>query len=356
MEVIMRESRAFEGALGAITTWPVNGRRAPRATQSIRQLFGINVFSDEVMKARLPENVYKALRNTIKKGAPLDPTIADVVAATMREWAMERGATHYTHWFQPMTGLTAEKHDSFLVPTEGGSAIAEFSGKELVRGEPDASSFPSGGIRSTFEARGYTAWDPTSPAFILENPNGTTLCIPTAFCSWTGEALDKKTPLLRSMEALSKHAVRVLRLFGSDAARVYSTAGPEQEYFLIDKHFYFARPDLINAGRTLFGARPPKGQEMEDHYFGAIPERILACMLETETELYKLGVPVKTRHNEVSPAQYEIAVTFENANVATDHNMLVMETMKRVADRYGLQLLLHEKPFAGVNGSGKHLN
>ena len=308
------------------------------------------------MKARLPENIYKALRNTIKKGAPLDSSIADVVAATMREWAMEHGATHFTHWFQPMTGLTAEKHDSFLVPTEGGSAIAEFSGKELVRGEPDASSFPSGGIRTTFEARGYTAWDPTSPAFILDNPNGTTLCIPTAFCSWTGEALDKKTPLLRSMEALSKHAVRILQLFGSEATRVHSTAGPEQEYFLIDKHFYFARPDLINAGRTLFGAKPPKGQEMEDHYFGAIPERVLACMLETETELYKLGVPVKTRHNEVSPAQYELAVTFENANVATDHNMLVMETMKRVADRYGLQLLLHEKPFAGVNGSGKHLN
>ena len=308
------------------------------------------------MKSRLPENVYKAIRNTIKKGAPLDSTIADVVATTMREWAMEHGATHYTHWFQPMTGLTAEKHDSFLVPTEGGGAIAEFSGSELVRGEPDASSFPSGGIRTTFEARGYTAWDPTSPAFILDNPNGTTLCIPTAFCSWTGEALDKKTPLLRSMEALSKQALRILRLFGSEATRVYSTAGPEQEYFLIDKHFYFARPDLINAGRTLFGAKPPKGQELEDHYFGAIPERVLACMLETETELYKLGVPVKTRHNEVSPAQYELAVTFESANVATDHNMLVMETMKRVADRYGLQLLLHEKPFAGVNGSGKHLN
>jgi glutamine synthetase len=314
------------------------------------------VFSDEVMRSRLPENVYKALRATIKKGAALDSTIADVAAAAMKEWAMERGATHYTHWFQPMTGLTAEKHDSFLSPPDAGTAIAEFSGKELIKGEPDASSFPSGGMRSTFEARGYTAWDPTSPAFILENPNGTTLCIPTAFCSWTGEALDKKTPLLRSMEALSKQAVRILRLFGSDASRVYSTAGPEQEYFLIDKHFYYARPDLINAGRTLFGAKPPKGQELEDHYFGSIPERVLACMLETETELYKLGVPVKTRHNEVSPAQYEIAVTFENANVATDHNMLVMETMKRVADRYGLQLLLHEKPFAGVNGSGKHLN
>ncbi len=352
----MQETRARDAAMNAIASWPINNRRAPRLTMSIRQLFGINVFSDEVMKARLPENVYKGLRNTIKKGAPLDASIADVVAATMREWAMERGATHFTHWFQPMTGLTAEKHDSFLAPTETGSAVAEFSGKELVRGEPDASSFPSGGIRTTFEARGYTAWDPTSPAFILENPNGTTLCIPTAFCSWTGEALDKKTPLLRSMEALSKQALRILKLFGSDATRVFSTAGPEQEYFLIDKHFYFARPDLINAGRTLFGAKPPKGQEMEDHYFGAIPERVLACMFESETELYKLGVPVKTRHNEVSPAQYEIAVTFNNANVATDHNMLVMETMKRVADRYGLQLLLHEKPFAGVNGSGKHLN
>ena len=352
----MQETRAREAAMKAITSWPTTGRRAPRQTTPIRQLFGMNVFSDEVMKARLPENIYKALRNTIKKGAPLDETIADVVAATMREWAMEHGATHFTHWFQPMTGLTAEKHDSFLAPTEEGGAVAEFSGKELVRGEPDASSFPSGGIRTTFEARGYTAWDPTSPAFILENPNGTTLCIPTAFCSWTGEALDKKTPLLRSVEALSKQALRILRLFGSDATRVYSTAGPEQEYFLIDKYFYYARPDLINAGRTLFGAKPPKGQEMEDHYFGAIPERVLAFMLESETELYKLGVPVKTRHNEVSPAQYEIAITFNNANVATDHNMLVMETMKRVADRYGLQLLLHEKPFAGVNGSGKHLN
>jgi glutamine synthetase len=352
----MNHKEARDKAVRAITSWPIDGRRAPRQSTSIRLLFGSNVFSDEVMKARLPENIYKALRNTITKGAELDPSIADVVAATMREWAMEHGATHFTHWFQPMTGLTAEKHDSFLVPTEDGVALAEFSGKELVRGEPDASSFPSGGIRTTFEARGYTAWDPTSSAFILENPNGTTLCIPTAFCSWTGEALDKKTPLLRSMQALSKHAVRILKLFGSDATRVYATAGPEQEYFLIDKNFYFARPDLVNAGRTLFGAKPPKGQELEDHYFGAIPERILACMLETETELYKLGVPVKTRHNEVSPAQYEIAVTFENANVATDHNMLVMETMKRVADRYGLQLLLHEKPFAGVNGSGKHLN
>jgi glutamine synthetase len=336
---------------------PTNGHARINFKETpTRQLFGVNVFTDDVMRARLPETAYKALRNTIKKGAPLDPNVADVVATVMKEWAIEKGATHYTHWFQPMTGLTAEKHDSFLAPTDAGGAIAEFSGKELVRGEPDASSFPSGGIRATFEARGYTAWDPTSPAFILENPNGTTLCIPTAFCSWTGEALDKKTPLLRSMEALSKQALRILKLFGSEASKVYTTAGPEQEYFLIDKAFYYMRPDLINAGRTLFGARPPKGQEMEDHYFGAIPERVLACMLETETELYKLGVPVKTRHNEVAPSQYEIAPLFENANVATDHNMLVMETMKRVGDRYGLQLLLHEKPFAGVNGSGKHNN
>ncbi|MFO0951139.1 MAG: glutamine synthetase III [Isosphaeraceae bacterium] len=347
---------ARQSAVEAVTAWQTDGSHIPPKNGSIRQLFGANVFSDEVMRSRLPENVYKALRNTIKRGVPLDPSVADVVAAAMKEWAMEHGATHYTHWFQPMTGLTAEKHDSFLMPTEAGTAIAEFSGKELVRGEPDASSFPSGGIRATFEARGYTAWDPTSPAFILENPNGTTLCIPTAFCSWTGEALDKKTPLLRSMDALSKQALRILKLFGSEATRVTSTCGPEQEYFLIDRNFYFARPDLLNAGRTLFGAKPPKGQEMEDHYFGAIPERVLACMLETEQELYKLGVPVKTRHNEVAPAQYEIAPVFENANVATDHNMLVMETMKRVAGRYGLQLLLHEKPFAGVNGSGKHLN
>jgi glutamine synthetase len=346
---------ARQNAIAAVTEWQLDGREMYEHTD-IREIFGTNVFSDEVMRARLPDHIYKAMRNTIRKGAPLDPSIADVVATAMKEWAIERGATHYTHWFLPMTGLTAEKHDSFLVPTESGRVIAEFSGKELVRGEPDASSFPSGGIRATFEARGYTAWDPTSPAFILESPNGTTLCIPTAFCSWTGEALDKKTPLLRSMDAVSRQALRILKLFGSEASRVHSTCGPEQEYFLIDKNFYFARPDLLNAGRTLFGAKPPKGQEMEDHYFGSIPERVLAFMQETERELYKLGVPVKTRHNEVAPAQYEIAPIYENANVATDHNMLVMETMKRIAGRYGLQLLLHEKPFAGINGSGKHLN
>ena len=349
-------SNARHSAVAAVTSWQLNGPRTLDRETPTAELYGINVFSDTVMRERLPEKIYTALRATMKKGEPLDPTVADEVAKAMMDWAIERGATHYTHWFLPLTGLTAEKHDSFLSPTEEGKSLAEFSGKELVRGEPDASSFPSGGIRATFEARGYTAWDPTSPAFILENPNGTTLCIPTAFCSWTGEALDKKTPLLRSMDALSKQAVRVLKLFGSKAARVTATAGPEQEYFLIDRNYYFARPDLLNAGRSLFGARPPKGQEMEDHYFGSIPERVLACMLETEQELYKLGVPVKTRHNEVAPSQYEIAPVFENANVATDHNMMVMETLKRVASRYGLQCLLHEKPFAGVNGSGKHVN
>jgi glutamine synthetase len=274
----------------------------------------------------------------------------------MKEWAVEHGATHYTHWFQPLTGITAEKHDSFLSPTPDGRAVAEFSGKELIKGEPDASSFPSGGMRSTFEARGYTAWDPTSPPWLLVTPNGTTLVIPTAFVSWTGEALDKKTPLLRSMEGLSKQAVRILKLFGSKAQRVFTTCGPEQEYFLIDQQFYFTRPDLINAGRTLFGAKPPKGQEMEDHYFGSIPERVLAFMHELERELYRVGVPVKTRHNEVAPSQYEIAPVFENANVATDHQMMTMEFMRRVAPKYGLACLMHEKPFAGVNGSGKHLN
>jgi glutamine synthetase len=279
------------------------------------------------------------------------------VALAMKEWALERGATHYTHWFQPLTGSTAEKHDSFYAPTTEGTAIAEFSGKELIQGEPDASSFPTGGIRATFEARGYTAWDPTSPAFILENPNGTLLCIPTAFASWTGEALDHKIPLLRSMDALSKSAIRALRLFGDEAAqRVFTTIGPEQEYFLIDEQFYFERPDLYTTGRTLFGAKPPKGHELDDHYFGSIPERILAYMLDTERELAKLGVPVKTRHNEVAPNQYEIAPIFENSNVGSDHQQLTMQIMQNVARRYGLVCLLHEKPFAGVNGSGKHNN
>jgi glutamine synthetase len=275
----------------------------------------------------------------------------------MKDWAIEKGATHYAHVFFPLTGITAEKHDSFLSPDGDGGALAEFSGKQLIQGEPDGSSFPSGGIRATFEARGYTIWDVTSPAYILENPNGTTLCIPTAFVSWTGEALDKKTPLLRSMQALNGQAQRILKLFGkTDGAFVASTAGPEQEYFLIDRHFFFARPDLLNAGRTLFGAKPPKGQEFEDHYFGAIPERVLAFMLDVERELAKLGIPIKTRHNEVAPAQYEIAPVFESANLANDHQQLTMITLKRVAEKYGMTCLTHEKPFAGVNGSGKHVN
>src|SRR5262249_3934035 len=283
--------------------------------------------------------------------------VADAVATAMKDWALEKGATHFTHLFQPMTGLTAEKHDSFVPPAEAGQAILEFSGKELVRGEPDASSFPSGGIRATFEARGYTAWDPTSPAFIMEGPNGATLVIPTAFLSWTGEALDKKTPLLRSMEALSKQALRILRLFGNhEAKKVFTTVGPEQEYFLIDKNFYYARPDLITTGRTLFGTPPPKGQELEDQYFGPIPERVLACMADMEAQLFQLGVPVKTRHNEVAPSQYEIAPIFEDSNLGTDHQMLTMEVIRKTAPRYGLVLLLHEKPFAGINGSGKHNN
>ena len=324
---------------------------------SASELFGSNVFGKRAMKERLPKQIYKSLMKTIDNGTAIDASIADVVAAAMRDWAIEKGATHYTHVFFPLTGITAEKHDSFLSPDGEGGAMAEFTGKVLIQGEPDASSFPSGGIRATFEARGYTAWDVTSPAYILENPNGTTLCIPTAFVSWTGHALDKKTPVLRSNQVLDKQARRVLSLFGHQSvARVTSTAGAEQEYFLIDRNFYFSRPDLLNAGRTLFGAQPPKGQELEDQYFGAIPERVLACMIETEHELYKLGIPVKTRHNEVAPAQYEIAPVYEDANVATDHQQLVMTMLKRVANNYGMECLLHEKPFAGVNGSGKHLN
>jgi glutamine synthetase len=318
--------------------------------------FGSLTFNEEVQRARLPKDVFRALRRAIAHAEAIDPSIADIVASALKDWGVEHGATHYTHWFQPMTGITAEKHDAFLNPTPDGRAVAEFSGKELVRGEPDASSFPSGGMRSTFEARGYTAWDPTSPPWLLVTPQGTTLVIPTAFVSWTGEALDKKTPLLRSQQALSKQAIRILKLFGSKAQHVVTTCGPEQEYFLIDRQFYFNRPDLINAGRTLFGAKPPKGQEMEDHYFGSIPERVLAFMMEVERELYKVGVPLKTRHNEVAPSQYEVAPIFENANVATDHQMMTMEMLRRVAPKYGLACLLHEKPFAGVNGSGKHLN
>ena len=353
----MGSTTARRAAIAALTSQKVIAPRVNYKTTPMKDIFASNVFGEEVQRQRLPKMIFKKLQQTIKKGQTLDPSIADAVASAMKDWAVEKGATHYTHLFYPMTGLTAEKHDSFVAPTESGGALLEFSGKELVRGEPDASSFPSGGIRATFEARGYTAWDPTSPAYILENPNGTILVIPTAFVSWTGEALDKKTPLLRSMEALSTQALRVLKLFGhNNVTKVFTTVGPEQEYFLIDKNFYFARPDLINAGRTLFGAKPPKGQEMEDHYFGSIPERVLACMLEAEQELYKLGVPVKTRHNEVAPAQYEIGPLFEDSNLAHDHQMLTMETLRRVADKYGLACLLHEKPFAGVNGSGKHNN
>jgi glutamine synthetase len=339
--------------------WAPNGASlgAQDLTLPANQVFGANVFSPAIQRQRLPKAVYRKLQESLETSGRLDPETADAVAAAMREWALERGATHFTHWFQPLTGSTAEKHDSFYMPTDDGNAIAEFSGKELIQGEPDASSFPTGGIRATFEARGYTAWDPTSPAFILENPNGALLCIPTAFASWTGEALDHKIPLLRSMEALSKSAVRALRLLGSDEAqRVFTTVGPEQEYFLIDEQFYFERPDLVTTGRTLFGAKPPKGHELDDHYFGSIPERILAYMLETERELAKLGVPVKTRHNEVAPNQYEIAPVFENSNVGSDHQQLTMQIMQNVARRYGLVCLLHEKPFAGVNGSGKHNN
>ena len=348
-------SAVLSEAISAIRDWSVTDakeRRGARPTEA----FGSLVFNDEVQQARLPKPVYHALRRTITHAVPLDLSVADAIASAMKEWAVEHGATHYTHWFQPLTGITAEKHDSFLQPSNDGKAVLEFSGKELIRGEPDASSFPSGGMRSTFEARGYTAWDPTSPPWLLYSGGAVTLVIPTAFVSWTGEALDKKTPLLRSMEALSKQAVRVLKLFGSTAERVVTTCGPEQEYFLIDRYFYLSRPDLINAGRTLYGAKPPKGQELEDQYFGAIADRVMAFMSEVESELYKVGVPVKTRHNEVAPSQYEIAPVFENANVATDHQMMTMETMRRTAPKYGLACLLHEKPFAGVNGSGKHLN
>ncbi len=349
-------SAVMRDAVKGIRDWYVTEGRTPETAPRASAVFGELVFNDEVQRARLPKSVYRALRRTITRGESLDLSVADTIATALKDWAVEHGATHYTHWFQPLTGITAEKHDSFLSPTPDGRAVAEFNGKELIQGEPDASSFPSGGMRSTFEARGYTAWDPTSPPWLLVSGKALTLVIPTAFVSWTGEALDKKTPLLRSMEALSRQAVRILRLFGSTSERVVATCGPEQEYFLIDRYFYLNRPDLINAGRTLFGARPPKGQELEDQYFGSIPERVMALMSEVETELYRCGVPVKTRHNEVAPSQYEVAPVFENANVATDHQMMTMEALRRLAPKYGLACLLHEKPFAGVNGSGKHLN
>ena len=320
---------------------------------TVPEYFGSLVFDSRVMKARLPEDIYRSLKHTIQKGAKLDPSVANAVAAAMKDWAVENGATHFTHWFQPMTGITAEKHDSFITPAPDGRVLMEFSGKELIKGEPDASSFPSGGLRATFEARGYTAWDPTSYAFI----KGKTLCIPTAFCSYGGEALDKKTPLLRSMEALNKQALRVLKLFGNgDVKRVTSSVGPEQEYFLIDKAMYDKRHDLIYTGRTLFGAKPPKGQELDDHYFGSIKPRVAAYMEELNEELWKLGILAKTEHNEVAPAQHELAPIYTTTNIATDHNQLTMEIMQKVAAKHGLVCLLHEKPFAGVNGSGKHNN
>ncbi|HEX7049293.1 MAG TPA: glutamine synthetase III [Longimicrobiales bacterium] len=353
-------------ALAAAKSWSPtpNGPAGPQPSMrdaasrplEIERIFGENTFGLAEMKARLPKKAYQALLETIGNGTELDPSVADAVALAMKEWATERGATHFTHWFQPMTGLTAEKHDSFITPNVGGGAVAEFSGKDLIQGEPDASSFPSGGLRSTFEARGYTAWDPTSPAFIMDGPAGAYLAIPTAFASWTGDALDKKTPLLRSMHALDKQARRALRLFGVEDGPVSATLGPEQEFFLIDQEFYYRRPDLVTTGRTLFGAKPPRGQELEDHYFGSIPERVLAFMMEVERELYRLGVPVKTRHNEVAPGQFEMAPIYENANLAADHQQLTMLVLRKTARKFGLVALLHEKPFAGVNGSGKHLN
>jgi glutamine synthetase len=320
-------------------------------------IFGSNVFSKSVMQQRLPKYVFKSVMSTIEHGAKLDQSVADAVASAMKDWALEKGATHYAHVFYPLTNLTAEKHDSFLEPVGDGQTLAEFAGKTLIQGEPDASSFPSGGLRNTFEARGYTGWDVTSPAYVLENPNGNTLCIPTVFVSMTGEALDHKTPLLRSQQAMGKHAERVLKLFGHvKPDHVVSFCGAEQEYFLIDRHFFLARPDLLNSGRTLFGHKPPKGQEFDDHYFGAIPERVLGFMMDTERELFKLGIPAKTRHNEVAPGQFEIAPMFERANIAADHQQLLMTTFKTVAKKHGMECLFHEKPFAGVNGSGKHVN
>ncbi len=343
-------------AIANIASRP-NPQKGNGREQAISDIYGEDVFNIRTMKDYLPKDIYKQLLATINKGTTLDAKIADEVACAMKDWAIKKGASHYTHWFQPLTGSTAEKHDSFIEPDNDGGVTLRFSGKTLIQGEPDASSFPSGGIRATFEARGYTAWDPTSPAFIKRDDNGATLCIPTAFCSYTGEALDKKTPLLRSMQALTEQTERLMKCFGEvPEGRVVPTLGAEQEYFLIDKELFLARPDLMQAGRTLFGNIPPKHQQLDDHYFGAIKPRILNFMSEVDEELWKLGIPAKTRHNEVAPAQFELAPMFEELNLAVDHNMLVMETLKRVADRHGLACLMHEKPFAGINGSGKHNN
>jgi glutamine synthetase len=349
-------SKARLTAIDAVKSYEAPARFFP-TPEAPGEIFGQNVFSKAVMQKRLPKQVFKSVMGTIEHSKTLDPAVADVVAAAMKDWAMEKGATHYAHVFFPLTGLTAEKHDSFLEPGGDGSSIAEFAGKTLIQGEPDASSFPNGGLRNTFEARGYTGWDATSPAYILENPNGNTLCIPTVFISMTGEALDHKTPLLRSQQAMAKQAERVLKLFGHDKPdAVVSFAGAEQEYFLIDRSFFLSRPDLLNSGRTLFGAKPPKGQEFDDHYFGAIPERVLAYMLDCEQALFKLGIPAKTRHQEVAPGQFELAPMFEKSNVAADHQQLLMVTLKRMAQKHGMECLFHEKPFEGINGSGKHVN
>ena len=353
----MSSNTGRHSAIQAITTYKPDVAPLNFADTRPTDIFGCNVFNDRVMRERLPKEVYRSLHKTIAFGERMDPSIADTVAAVMKDWAIEKGATHFTHIFYPLTGQTAEKHDSFLMPDGTGGVIAEFSGSMLIRGEPDASSFPSGGLCSTFEARGYTAWDVTSPAYIMENPNGTFLCIPTMFLSWTGVALDKKTPLLRSNQAVNREAQRLLALFGIETELpILSYAGLEQEYFFIDHNFNFARPDIQIAGRSLFGARPAKGQEFSDQYFGVIPQRVLSCMMEVERELYKLGVPVRTRHNEAAPSQYEIAPLYEPSNLAVDHNHIIMSTLRNVAKRYGLKCLLHEKPFSGVNGSGKHVN
>ena len=344
-------------AIGEVASRSIRSLPDMASGVKVLDLFGCNTFDVAAMKKKLPKPIFNSLQETVRRGSRLDPAIANEVAHAVKEWALGKGATHFCHWFQPQTGLTAEKHDAFLTFDDDGRPMERFSGAQLIQSEPDASSFPSGGMRTTFEARGYTAWDPSSPIFIVDGPNGKTLCVPSVFISYTGAALDNKTPLLRSMEILSERALAILRLFGNTSAtRVVPTLGCEQEYFLIDKAFYALRPDLVAAGRTLIGARPPKGQELEDHYFGSIKDRILAFMQESETELYKLGIPIKTRHNEVAPSQYETAPIFEEANVASDHNQMVMETMSRVARRHNLACLLHEKPFAGVNGSGKHCN
>ncbi len=348
-------THSSNGVMNAAKSWRAQGKQTSMG--DLHDVFSSDVFTLEELRQRCSKPIFKSLQATIERGQTLDPAVADTVALAMKEWATENGATHYTHWFQPLTGSTAEKHESFVTPSHDGSAIAEFSGKDLIQGEPDASSFPSGGLRATFEARGYTAWDPTSPAFLVRHSNGAVLCIPTAFASWTGEALDNKIPLLRSNDALHTQTIRALGLFNvTNVNRAFATLGCEQEYFLIDEEFYYRRPDLYQTGRSLFGAKPPRGQELEDHYFGSIPERILSYMTEVEYNLYRLGVPIKTRHNEVAPGQFEIAPIFEHANIAADHQQLVMQVLRTTATKYGLVCLMHEKPFAGVNGSGKHLN